>query len=393
MIAMRLLGLLWAALLFSTLSHGATPPGATFKPLIEPYGQVFPALELAIRDLRMPPARDPKIKGLARGLIGVSLKAPADGERVRVQLTSPGVIKSADYTAVLERRGRAYEIYPPIVWDWQQLLAQARNQKVPISMQVNIGNSAPLVQTGSLTIRPLNEALYWVEGDRNESPTNLNWIFAAYVDENDAEVARILEEAREQLALDGFVGYASDDPHVASKQVFAIWLALKARGLRYSNRVQAGLAHPKLRSQYVRFVRQSLREHQANCMDGSILFASLLMRAGLRPYLVLVPEHAFLAYATDAAGTQLEYLETSMLDQENASNRSLSELAASLPDLPDIQIEFESFEAAIEAARTQVEIAAGAFDDSTQGDYQIIDIRAARQRGVRSINVGSRSTP
>ena len=57
---------------------------------------------------------------------------------------------------------------------------------------------------------------------------------------------------------------------------------------------------PRVFSQRVRFLAETWDDRSANCVDGSVLIASVLQRIGLRSFLVLVPGHAFVGFYTDA---------------------------------------------------------------------------------------------
>lgn len=62
-----------------------------------------------------------------------------------------------------------------------------------------------------------------------------------------------------------------------------------------------------------RFPRQGLQDDEASCIDGALLFASLLEAASLSPAIVLVPGHAFIAWETWKQKNQWRFLETTMI--------------------------------------------------------------------------------
>jgi hypothetical protein len=80
---------------------------------------------------------------------------------------------------------------------------------------------------------------------------------------------------------------------VARDALSAIFLELRARGMRYTNLATSYFVG----WQNVRRPAESLAMRTANCIDGTFLFASILESAGMRPYIVLVPGHAFVAVA------------------------------------------------------------------------------------------------
>jgi hypothetical protein len=64
--------------------------------------------------------------------------------------------------------------------------------------------------------------------------------------------------------------------------------------------------------QRISLPRDSIANRQANCVDGVVLFASLMERIGLNVVLVLAPGHAFVGWETGRGSSQFEYLETTM---------------------------------------------------------------------------------
>ncbi len=69
-----------------------------------------------------------------------------------------------------------------------------------------------------------------------------------------------------------------------------------------------------LRMQHVRLPRESLARREANCADGSVLFASLLLAFSLHPALVIMPQHIIVAWETASDSGKWHYLDTTKLD-------------------------------------------------------------------------------
>lgn len=65
-------------------------------------------------------------------------------------------------------------------------------------------------------------------------------------------------------------------------------------------------------SQRVKLPSDSINLASANCIDGTVLFASALENIGINPYIVIVPGHAFLAWG-DGEGNVEGVLETTMV--------------------------------------------------------------------------------
>src|SRR5205814_223391 len=114
---------------------------------------------------------------------------------------------------------------------------------------------------------------------------------------------------------------------------------LKGAGLTYVNSVIDYGADPSQATQRTRLPSESLVRKSANCIDGTVLMASLLEGASLNPALVFIPGHAFLGWETWPGTNTWEYLETTMIgtaDFEPAreSGQKLYDLYAPLgPDV------------------------------------------------------------
>ena len=110
--------------------------------------------------------------------------------------------------------------------------------------------------------------------------------------------------------------YQVDAKGVAA-QVKAIYDALQRTGITYVNSVLCFGPIPGVFAQRIRLPRESLAQRSANCIDGTVLFASVLEAASLHPAIVLVPGHAFLAWETTEGTNQWEYLETTLLGSKS----------------------------------------------------------------------------
>lgn len=153
--------------------------------------------------------------------------------------------------------------------------------------------------------------------------TDLSAYYAAWVTPNAAEVMQLLRRAAELHPRRTIVGYQVDKAGVEA-QVRAIFEALKAEGIVYVNSILTFGAGKGEYMQRVRLPRESLATKSANCVDGTVLMASLLEAASLNPALVFVPGHAFVAWETQDGNGQWDYLETTMISTHDfeAAQRS-----------------------------------------------------------------------
>src|SRR6185312_7080415 len=193
-----------------------------------------------------------------------------------------------------------------------------------------------------------------------------------YVDPRDEVVDAVLDLARDAGApIDDRAGTAD----ATLDRVRAVWNALESHGLRYAPGDPALSRGPNLYSQRVRLLADSWAERRANCIDSSVLIASVLERLGIRSFIVLVPRHAFIGFYADDGENGAEYLETTLLGAVPATGASAG-TAGSHPS---------SFETALSSGRARWNRSAAKFDGRHRPDYQRVDIRLARARGTLPI--------
>ena len=180
------------------------------------------------------------------------------------------------------------------------------------------------------------------------------------------------------------------------RRVFALWYALERRGLRYSPLTDRGSLHGHVYVQRVRSLRQSLDEREANCVDGSVLIASLLQAAGLDAALVRVPGHMFLRFALDPGGSSHAYLETTLLNDAHIGAGSEADPDGDVD--PVRAASRRRFDAALLSGEQQFRRARRELESGRSPEYRVIEIAEARRLGVRAIGVldddsGARAAP
>lgn len=150
-----------------------------------------------------------------------------------------------------------------------------------------------------------------------EDPSTGRWVdlslyYGAWVTPNAPEVMRVLRRAADLHPRREIVGY-NVGPEGVKEQVKAIFNALKAEDIVYIHSVLSFGATRGEYMQRVRLPRESIENKSANCIDGTVLMASVLEAASLNPGIVLVPGHALVAWETQDGNGQWEYLETTMI--------------------------------------------------------------------------------
>ncbi len=356
---------------------------------VTPFNQVFPALELSqARPLHAQHAgaSDENTLGNGSGLIALHLRARHDHERVRVSITAPEWLSAPTrLEATLPRADSDYELQPALNWDIARLAAQSAALTATLEFTLERDGLDAGERKVGISLRPLNDALYFVRDGRDS--VDLSWIFAAYVNENDVVVDRILDAALQSGIVEKFTGYADGDAQQVLREAWAVWDALAARGIRYSGADPGVDRGPRVFSQHVRFLADTWNDRSANCIDGSALLVSALQRIGLRSFLILMPGHAFVGFYTDADAQHAAYLETTLLGDRPA----LAQVTPDYADTPELaaatRSSLASFDAALRAGAARHARNADKLDGRHRPDYAVIDIAAARGFGIQPISI------
>lgn len=157
---------------------------------------------------------------------------------------------------------------------------------------------------------------------------DLSSYLGAWVTPNRPEVHALLRQAAEHAPSRAISSYQVDAQGVEA-QVSAIYQTLQKLDIAYVNSVLTMGAVPGLLMQRVRLPRQSIAERAANCLDGTVLMASLLEAASLHPALVLIPGHAFLGWQSGDGDESWDYVETTQLGSKPFTEaRALGKLTA-----------------------------------------------------------------
>ena len=173
-----------------------------------------------------------------------------------------------------------------------------------------------------------NSGFNSVEDPETGIRQDLTRYYAAWVTPHAEPVQALVRRAADRVPDRRIAGYQGRrNPETTAAQVRALFETLKAEGLSYVDSVIDFGAGPGQITQRTRLPRESLRHKSANCIDGTVLMASLLEAASLQPAIVLVPGHAFVAWETWEGTDEWDYLETTMIashDFEAARQRARS---------------------------------------------------------------------
>lgn len=351
---------------FALLALGACAWAQAFDWQVDvtPAGELFPAL-----DLSQAPADATRATGGGNGLVSVRLRGDDLPRQLRLVVETPGLARPAvlGFERAAGDRIISLDLHPRLDWDVAALrgLDRARSQDLRITLE-----AAGRRETRNIVVNlhPLHDAPYYVREGRDR--VDLGWAFAGYVDPQDRVVDEVLALAR---AIEP--DFDAGGPDTSLRRMRAVWRALEQRGLRYDGADPALSRGPVVWSQRVRLPDEVWHDRRANCIDSSVLIASVLERIGLRALIVLVPGHAFVGYRTGADGRAAEYLETTLLGARTHAGATAT----------------TNFAAARAAGRQRWRKAAARLDGRHGPDYALIDIGAARAYGIIPIGAAERA--
>lgn len=365
----------------------------SWEPLVYPDDQIFPSYVISTATIKLPEEVfakwEEKTLGDENGMIGILLEGAPKGADVTVEIQPNAVMGKAVFKGKIPEKSEQWLIFPRISFDFQELLRTTQPVPLNITFSVTVDGESLGEKTATVQVRPLNECLFGVQAAEGAGSTDYSWLFAAYVNENHPWIDKILHEALETGVVDNFNGYQDDDPDAVLAQIKAIWDALQKRGFKYSNTVTTDQESEIIGSQNVRLFDDVIDAHQANCVDGSVLLASILRRIGLNVYLAMLPGHMFLAVDLDAEGDRAIGIETTLMGEEGAIGDEPGKGGGWLARAAD-KTGGGSFASAVEAGTKQLKEYQKKFDSAKALDYQLIDISEARRIGIRPIPKSAR---
>src|ERR1700690_3137765 len=303
-------------------------------------------------------------------LAAVSIRPANPNTKVHVTIEIDGFTDPSSLDATLSEAGAQYIVSPVLRYHYTRLEAVQQSVPATVIYTVQIDGKEPQQLTLDIRIRSINDVPLGMI--RSDGYQDLSSLFAGYVNESDPFVEKVLQEALQAKVVNSSDGYQRGVDDVR-QQVFALWYVLQQHGLHYSSITTPSAASPggRVASQAVRFIDQSVQSQQANCVDGSVLFASLLYKIGIKPILVVIPGHMFVGYYLDKELKRPHFLETTMLGAG--------------PHPKSAKESWQQFNSAVMYANQEYDQKAmPGLQQHTRG-YSFIEIEKMRQAGVNAI--------
>jgi hypothetical protein len=302
------------------------------------------------------------------------------------------------WSGELAEADKDYFIAPKVNYKFDRLRQVTQQVPMNVTFEVEVDGESAGEKAETLQVRSINDCPFAVNNseetlnDENFIAGNaaLGWMFAAYVNENHPMLDKILQEALETKIVSAF-RVTTHEHDETLKQVFAVWSALQKRGIQYSSTTTTPGGSETVMSQYIRFVDQTLTNTQANCVDGSVLFASLLRKISIEPFLVTVPGHMYVGFYLGAGKSQFVGLETTVIGLPDVADEKKPGEPAALTTLRDkldptvrARRDWKTFAKALQVGtedltKNKEKMA------SADPQYQWIDLAEARADGIMPI--------
>ena len=283
------------------------------------HDEIFPSALASVTEASPFPAQlpGPAQLGDPNGLVAAQLTAPRDDCPVTVTLGAPVLSDRTTVTVRLPVKGQTYRVAPWLHLDHARLLRIRQPiAGEQLTMQVTL-DGVTETQTREVRIHAINDCLTSVfhAGRIYE----VGFLAAAYVNEYNPDLfLTVTRHALDHGYVPAFDGYESGDPAAVTRQVEAIYRSLHDLGFKYSALTQSSVATTAAGTQWIRFAGDTLTSDQANCVDGSVLFAAILARLNLRVVIFYIPyHHTFLGvYRTEHMGEEegFDVVETTVVD-------------------------------------------------------------------------------
>jgi len=348
---------------FSAESHSLTP------------GAIYPSLILATATIKDDGSPDDPTDATHYGdpmaTLGVLLRNVRKDDKITVEVTADAVIKPSKVTFTAKASEVLVTAAPKVKFDFEALGKVTQTRPINVTFKVTRNGKAEDDIDEVMSLRQINDCPFVVisptpkkNGKTPDEGHPIDFMFAAYVNENHPQIDQILKEAKATGLCDSFAGYQGSEQDVM-RQVNAIWVALQRRGITYSS-ITNTTPNKGVYAQHVRFLDESINMTQANCVDGSVLMASVLKKIEIKTSLVLVPAHCYLAfYSHDPAkGGKLYGVETTMLGNKVGLNDAIN---------------VGTFSADYSLQKN-----AKKFDQENSG-FSLVDLDAAREAGIMPI--------
>lgn len=250
-------------------------------------------------------------------LLRIKLENRSAGQSRRVRVTSyiEGYSAQAVDTFDVPTTGTQGSQLPTLFPERVQQLDELTRATVNVQVEALDGTGVELHRTEPIWLLAKTSVPFAVKDPSTGGWADFTKYFGAFVTPNSQQVMEFLPKIAAKHPKGRLVGY-QEGPLEVQAQVEATFSALKEHGVEYVNSTTAFGPDEGEIIQRVRLPSQTLAmtgATGANCIDGTVLFASLLEAMTLNAAIVTLPGHAIVAWETGQGSDTWDYLDTVLI--------------------------------------------------------------------------------
>jgi len=259
------------------------------------------------------------IFGDQSAIVGVALRPRVFIPRITVKVSALPFLQESEIDIGNLQPGGTYLAKPTLVWDYKEI--RNLNQAIPCTLTTSLVAPDGMIldkDNSRFFMRSPNDCP--ITGGPVLSP--YDYLLASFVNEDAPVIDKLLKSALSTAVTENFAGYQEGSKNAFFKQLFAIWQALQKNGMHYSSITEVSIKSNDVPTQHIRFMNESMLNQQANCIDGTVLLASVCKKISLRPSIVLLnpttpgaktANHAILAVSGMEDGRHVIYIDTTVM--------------------------------------------------------------------------------
>lgn len=376
--------------MLASFSGMALSQTTVWRPDYQFPGTFFPsfAIAAAVRDSGGPQDTARAYGYLNSGSMAIFISQAPMGSRLRVEIEIPDIGVSGQIESLAPQSPKF--LVPRLSWSQSRLVAVTQTFTAEVVFRLFVDGVLDREERNPIRVRAISDApLSACYADR--PCRDFSAYMTAFVNENHPVIDTLLRAALDIPTMPVKSWSGTQDGHdQALRQVWALWYLFQRNKVTYSSIVTVSDERPDLFSQTVRPISQTLRTSQANCIDGTVLFASILRRIGIEPAIVLVPGHAFLAFYTDPNSQSPVLLETTMINSpginpfyDQGPTKFGQDMARALGSDIHMKKSWDGFMKAVAEGSRKYAMARENF--GKQKGYMFIQVKKAREAGILPI--------
>ena len=217
-------GLVLVVVAFSVYFSFFRPATSDFEIVDQLGGNLFPSaiLSVATTDAEIIKPIDTVYVGNPKSLIAIKIKSGRPNSLVRIELPETPFYARSVSTFVLPEAKTEYIVYPDILWRYDALRNNTQAEPISVVANVEMNGKDYGQRMRTFSMRSINECLLGYNQQNADGTTRFvstRLFFAAYVNEENPLIDKVLREALNTRIVRRFLGYQSKAEGSVDKQV------------------------------------------------------------------------------------------------------------------------------------------------------------------------------